>query len=612
MVRKDYSGALRRSWWLVVALGVVGLVVGVLLPVSHPTSPSTGSTTLAWEARTVVGTAPTGGGNQVAGDVTADQIQFYGASVVVKQATAKAAGLDVPVSRYPSYFSATVVPGGSGSSTAGGTGPSTVVLTARGRTRAQASALATAYADQLGDYLTFLATTSAIAKAGPGATVVAGHTGYQVLQTATATSVGTTPAGSSGTRWVRGLIGLLIGLVLAVIVALIRGRLDRRIRSAGRAAAAFGFPIVVEIPVAGPATPTGPGQYPMVDVVRNPDSPGAEAYRMLRMSLLFEPVPAGPGVPEGSVPADPRRAAATNGSGAPEVEPESVGAAKPDRAATTARDTGPDREARPGRSEGDVKPERAAAAALAPAPAVTRTAGTESVDPAMRKVILVASAGNELTRPHVAANLAAIYGEAGDKVVVISTWDVEAGAIPSDAPDVPGADRIRSRDVAAALEPSRLDHVYRLSLRPFVSGSAQLVTRGGRLLDAARKVCDVVIVDVPPMLALHHAEALSHSVDVVLVVAECGFSTIDDAGRAGDLLRRIEAPVLGVVVTNVPLPARDIRQTVPRHHAAASPDPVNSPVEDSEAPVAVTAGSRVGSKPASAPPGPEPGSADPT
>ena len=84
MVRMDYSGALRRSWWLLVTLGVVGLVVGVLLPVSHPKNPSTAPTSLAWQARTVVGTAPTGGGNQVAGDVTAAQIQFYGASVVVK------------------------------------------------------------------------------------------------------------------------------------------------------------------------------------------------------------------------------------------------------------------------------------------------------------------------------------------------------------------------------------------------------------------------------------------------------------------------------------------------------------------------------------------------
>ena len=337
MVRMDYSGALRRSWWLLVALGVVGLVVGVLLPVSHPSGPSTPG----WQARTVVGTAPKGGGNQVAGDVTAAQIQFYGASLVVKEATAKAAGLDVPVSDYPSYLSATVVPGGQGASTVGGGGASTVVLTARGRTRAQATALATDYANQLGDYLTFLATTSAIARAGAGGTVVAGHTGFQVLQPATATSVTGTAGGSAGTRWVRGIIGLLIGLVLAVIVALVRERLDRGLRNGARARSAFGFPIVVEIPVVAAQTPTGPGQYPMVDVVRNPDSAGAEAYRMLRMSLLFEPVSPAP-APDG-----PGTGAGGAGSGGGEAD-EPAQSAPPAATATNGTGRGGDVAGRPG------------------------------------------------------------------------------------------------------------------------------------------------------------------------------------------------------------------------------------------------------------------------
>ena len=541
MVRMDVLGALRRSWWLLVVLGAVGLVVGVLLPVSHQAGPPTGASTLAWQARTVVGTAPKGGGNQVAGDVTAAQIQFYGASVVVKRATAEAAGLDVPVSRYASYFSATVVHGGGGAAT--------VVLTARGRTKAGATALATAYAKQLGDYLTFLATTSAVARAGAGGTVVAGHTGYQVLQvaTATSTSVSGPSSGSAGTRWARGIIGLLIGLVLAVVAALVRERLDQRLRNADRARASFGFPVVVEIPVAAAQNPAVPGQYPMVDVVRNPNSAGAEAYRMLRMSLLFEPAP---------TPVPPA----------------------PDEQAT-----GP-----------------AAASEPAAEPAVP-------AEPAERQIILVASAGNEITRPHVAANLAAIYGEAGQKVVVISTWDIEA-VTAADTPEVPGSDRIRPRDVEAQIEPSRLDHVYRLSMTPFVAGSAQLVSRGGLLLDAARSVCDVVIVDVPPMLALHHAEALSHSVDVVLVVGECGFTTLDEARRAGDLLRRIGAPVLGVVLTNVSLPAGDIRQTVPRHHPDPDPDPdpatatatATASTEVDEEPVAVAAGATAGAATAGA------------
>jgi hypothetical protein len=44
---------------------------------------------------------------------------------------------------------------------------------------------------------------------------------------------------------------------------------------------------------------------------------------------------------------------------------------------------------------------------------------------------------------------------------------------------------------------------------------------------------------------------LAHAVDVVLVVGECGSTTYDDARKVGDLLRRINAPVLGVVLTNV-------------------------------------------------------------
>ncbi len=186
----DVAGALRRTWWLVVALGVVGVLVGVVLPVSTTRVGSPVSPALAWQARTLVGTAPGGGGNQVAGDVTAAQIQFYGSGLVVETAAAKAAGLDVPTSRYPAYFSAVVGPGGNSARASGTT--STVVLTARGRTRAQATSLAHAYADQLGKYLTFLATTSAIAKGGSG-TVVAGHTGYQVLETPSATLSGRWP-----------------------------------------------------------------------------------------------------------------------------------------------------------------------------------------------------------------------------------------------------------------------------------------------------------------------------------------------------------------------------------------------------------------------------------
>ncbi len=91
------------------------------------------------------------------------------------------------------------------------------------------------------------------------------------------------------------------------------------------------------------------------------------------------------------------------------------------------------------------------------------------------------------------------------------------------------------------------------------------------------------------MLAVHHAEALVHAVDVVLVVGECRFTTFDDARKAGDLLRRLGAPVLGVVLTNVRIDQRDIRQAAFLRPEAAAAEP-----DDRQEAVALSAGAPSG------------------
>ena len=50
--------------------------------------------------------------------------------------------------------------------------------------------------------------------------------------------------------------------------------------------------------------------------------------------------------------------------------------------------------------------------------------------------------------------------------------------------------------------------------------------------------------------------------DVVLVVGDCVETKLDGAKQAGELLRRMNAPVLGVVLTNVEIGTRDIRHLV--------------------------------------------------
>jgi MinD-like ATPase involved in chromosome partitioning or flagellar assembly len=187
----------------------------------------------------------------------------------------------------------------------------------------------------------------------------------------------------------------------------------------------------------------------------------------------------------------------------------------------------------------------------------------------------------------VAANLAAIYAEAGQKVIVISTGDLEVGhrRQPGDVPS-----EIRTEDVEVRLQPSRLENVWRLPLSPFVAKSGELANRAPAILQAARNLADVVIVEVPPLLALHHAEAMAHVVDVTLAVAECKYTTFDDARQAGDLLRRMDAPVLGVVLTNVRLRNSDIRQS-----ALFRPSPVDGTANGHKKPApAIPAGVGVG------------------
>jgi receptor protein-tyrosine kinase len=359
--------------------------------------------------------------------------------------------------------------------------------------------------------------------------------GFQVQQPAQLAihSGSKTSLGSS--RKVRLVGGLVVGALIGAAIVLLRELMNKHIRSAARAESTFGFPVVVEIPALPvKASVAAGGVIIPVDVVREPQSAGAEAYRMLRMSILFEGL-------------------------APQVRPS------------------------------DSLGYEYGGGVLFDAPQATERTLTPLGE---RTVVMVVSAGTEPSRPHVAANLAAIYGEAGQRVIVVSTGDVEAVSAVRLVDNRPKV--IRREDVEAQLQPSRLEFVSRLPLGPFVANSGELVTRGRAVLDAARTLCDVVIVEVPPLLAVHHAEALAHAADAVLVVGESGVTTFGDARRAGDLLRRIDAPVLGVVLTNVRVDQKDIRFTVPQRFVPSTP-PEPQPAPERE--VVLALGPGAGSAP---------------
>ena len=73
-----------------------------------------------------------------------------------------------------------------------------------------------------------------------------------------------------------------------------------------------------------------------------------------------------------------------------------------------------------------------------------------------------------------------------------------------------------------------------------------------RLLEEARSLADVVIIDTAPLLAASVTRELVTMADVVVLVSRAGRTTSPAAERTAELLERLGAPTLGVALVGVP------------------------------------------------------------
>ena len=91
-------------------------------------------------------------------------------------------------------------------------------------------------------------------------------------------------------------------------------------------------------------------------------------------------------------------------------------------------------------------------------------------------------------------------------------------------------------------------HVVTNVVREEDSNPAHVVATQRQVVIAAREKFDVVILDTAPMLGANDAVELIGDVDAVLLVARSGITRAPAAQRTAESLRRIEAPVAGIVL----------------------------------------------------------------
>ena len=173
------------------------------------------------------------------------------------------------------------------------------------------------------------------------------------------------------------------------------------------------------------------------------------------------------------------------------------------------------------------------------------------------KVILVTSPAPGDGKTTTVSNLAVTMAEAGRRVLVLGC-DFRRPEIHSyfGVPAAPGiADLLTSGLSTQRLEAVvRATGIHGISIAP--SGSklrsfGDVAAAGRDLVEQARALADIVIIDTAPLLATNDASELIPACDAVVVVSRIGKTTTDGARRTRFLLERLGAPVAGVVAVGV-------------------------------------------------------------
>ena len=194
--------------------------------------------------------------------------------------------------------------------------------------------------------------------------------------------------------------------------------------------------------------------------------------------------------------------------------------------------------------------------------------------------ILVTSPETRDGKTTVAANLAAAYAETGNRVLVVSCNFRRPGTHRIfGMPDGPGLSALLtemenedadegSTDLSAYVEPCSIVRVALLPSGGTPNRPAELLGSASmqRFLDSARKLTDILILDCASLQVASDVAPLLPQVDAVVLVTRAGKTTAELAASTKNLLERLGANVVGVVVNktkefSIPARRRLYRQT---------------------------------------------------
>jgi non-specific protein-tyrosine kinase len=140
----------------------------------------------------------------------------------------------------------------------------------------------------------------------------------------------------------------------------------------------------------------------------------------------------------------------------------------------------------------------------------------------------------DLRRPHL-HTIFGLSNEAGVTSLVTDMARSKGGAVPR----VP-------------LQETQVENLQVLTSGPVPPNPAEILAsqRMSEMLALLRSKAEYVLIDTPPIIAVTDAAVLAPKVDGVLIVINAGKTKRDLAVKARDMLRQVNANILGVVLNN--------------------------------------------------------------
>ncbi len=173
--------------------------------------------------------------------------------------------------------------------------------------------------------------------------------------------------------------------------------------------------------------------------------------------------------------------------------------------------------------------------------------------------IVITSSGPEEGKSTVAVNTAATMAQAEKKILLVDC-DLRKPVIHTffGILNPQGLTNILSEGLAiedVIFEPESDSNLHVLTAGPIPPNPAELLgsKRMREFLKDAKTKYDTIILDSPPIGMVTDAAILSTEADGTILVCAVGQAEIEAAKRAKDLLDKVDANILGVILNKVPV-----------------------------------------------------------